>query len=148
MKRTLVLLAAITGCAASVAAGYWLGFRDAWHLGMAADYLPRAAVAAHQLQHLRAGRMRPVLTGLEFEVDNGLSWGYEVFGHPLRDLWGPLWGLRVYPEYERYAELLARYRKQYPSLLEAEAFDKELAQGARETKAKIDRMVERYGAGR
>ena len=150
MKRLLISFAAAASCIAFAAGGYWLGFREAWTLSSAAESLPRAAVAAHQLQLLRTGRPGPVVAGMEFEVDKGLSWADEVFSHPLRELLGPLWGLDVYPGYERYAVQLANYRKQYPSLLKPEAFDKNpgLAQGARDTKARIDRMVERYAKHR
>lgn len=150
MKRLLVSLAAAAGCIACAAGGYWLGFREAWTLSSAAEALPRAAVAAHQLNLLRTGRPGPVVAGMEFEVDKGLTWSDEVFSHPLRDLLGPLWGLDVYPGYERYAVLLANYRRKNPSLLNPDAFDKNpgLQQGARETKARIDRVVERYARDR
>jgi len=149
MNRALIYVAIAVSCVLSAAGGYWLGFRDAWVLSIAAETLPRAAIATHQLKFLRSGRPGPVITGLEFDVDRGLSWGHDLFDHPLRELLGTIWGLEVYPGYERYAVQLANYRKQYPSLLKPEDFEKNpaLAQDARDTKAKIERMVKRYGEG-
>jgi len=157
MKRSVVALAVILACGVSAALGYWFGVRQAWTLGLAADFLPRGSIATYQLQLLRSGKPENVITGLEGDVDNGLVWGYEVLNHPMRDLWRPIWGFEIYPEYEQYVVRMARYRKQYPSPFKPDAFDvvppgkeehrefyKELAIGARENKAKVDAMVERY----
>jgi len=148
MKRIVIVFSIAVACLVSAAAGYWLGFRDAWYLSIAAESLPRAVVATHQLRYLRAGTPGPVIVALEFDVDKGLNWAEDVFNHPLRELFGPLWGLNVYPGYERYATQLANHRQKHPSLLEPDTFGKNpgLAQDARETKEKIDRMVKRYGA--
>ena len=157
MKQRLIVFAFVLGCSVSVAGGYWFGFREAWHLGVAADFLPRGSIATYQLKLLSAGKPDNVITGLEFDVDNGLIWGHELFHHPLRNYLDPVWGLNVYPEYEQYATRLADYRKNHPSLMKPGTFDKapedkqeyrefykDLAQGARESTAKIKVMTERY----
>lgn len=150
MRRALIAATVASACLASAAAGFWLGFREAWYLSIAAESIPRGVVATHQLRYLRAGTPGPVIVALEFDVDKGLSWGEDVFNHPLRDLFGPLWGIGAYPGYERHATVLADHRRRTPSLLEPEAFDRNpgLVQDARDTKAKIDRMVERYRSGK
>ena len=146
MKRILLIAAAAALGLACAAGGYWLGFRDAWYLGIVADSLPRGVLATHQLRFLRAGTPGPVIAVLEYDVDNGLIRGAEVFDHPLRNLFAPLWGISVYPDYERYATQLANHRRQHASLLNPEAFSRnpELMNDARDTQARIARMVERY----
>jgi hypothetical protein len=157
MTRWTKALGFVAACLSSGAVGYWFGFREALPIGVAADFLPRGVIATGHLKGIRAGKTENVITMLEFDVDNGLIWGHDLFQHPLRHLMGPLWGFHFYPEYEKYAVRLANYRKDHPSLMKADAFDtvppdgeqyrehyRELAQGARESVAKINSMVERY----
>src|SRR5512147_2774329 len=134
MKRALIYVALAAGGLACAAGGYWLGFRDAWYLSISAASIPRAVVATHQLRYLRSGRPGPVIAALEFDVDKGLSWAEDVFDHPLRDLWKPVWGLDVYPGYERYVVQLASFRRENPSLLNPDSFDRNpgLVQDARD----------------
>jgi hypothetical protein len=145
----------------SAAIGFWLGFREALPLGVAADFMPRGTIAVQQLTALRKGNTQNLATSLEFNVDTGLIWGYDVLNHPLRHLWKPLWGWDVYPEYEQYAVRLADYRRQHPSLIKPDTFDrvpadrpdlteayKDLALGARETTVKLNLMIERYATKR
>jgi hypothetical protein len=150
MKRPLVVLSAAALFLAGAAGGYWLGFRDAWYLGIAADSLPRGVVATHQLRYLRAGTPGPVIAALEFDVDKGLTQGADVLDHPLRGLFEPLWGIGVYPGYERHATQLANHRRLHPSLLEPGIFGKnpDLVLDAQDTKARIDRRVERYSTAK
>jgi hypothetical protein len=133
MKRWAVMFFFVAGCSLSAAVGFWFGFREAWLLGIAADLLPRGSIATQQLNALRAGKTNNVVVGLEYYVDNGLIRGHELFEHPMRSFWAPLWGLEVYPEYEKYATRLADYRKEHPSLLKPG-----------ENTATIKMMVERY----
>ncbi|HUQ74891.1 MAG TPA: hypothetical protein VM183_09210 [Burkholderiales bacterium] len=146
MKRWQIAALLIVACALSAAAGFWVGFREGWTIGAAADLLPRGARSVAHLEALQAGKVRPVVLGLEFDVDNGLIWGYEVLNHPMRELWRPVWGLDVVPEYEGYARRLADYRQRHPSSMRSEMFEAvpEFAQGAREAAARRDSMVERY----
>ena len=157
MKRWHVATLVSAVSLASGMVGYWLGFRQALPLGVAADFMPRGTIAAQQLEAMRAGRTERVATALEFDVDNGLIWGYDVVNHPLRRLWKPVWGWDVYPDYEQYAVRLATYRKQHPPLMKPDVFDtvpadrpdladayKDLAQGARESTRKLNWMIEHY----
>ena len=157
MKRWRIVLAFLISCAGSGAAGYWFGFREALPLGVAADFLPRGVIATGHLKALGTGKHENMITMLEYDVDNGLIWGHDLFQHPLRRLVRPLWGFEFYPEYEQYAVRLANYRKEHPSLMKPDAFDnvppekeqyrefyRELAVGTRENIAKINSMVERY----
>jgi len=65
-----------------------------------------------------------------------------------------LWGLAVYPEFEQYATSLADFRKEHPSLMKPDMFDKVLndkkefsashknmAQEVRENISKINAMT-------
>src|SRR6266850_463402 len=147
MKRWRTASLVIAACVASGAAGYWLGFREALPLGVAADFMPRGTIATQQLAAIRAGKTQNLANALEFDVDNGLIWGYEVVNHPLRHLWKPVWGWDVYPDFEQYAVRLANYRKEHPSSMTGDMFDKppperpdlteaykDLAQGARQSR--------------
>ncbi len=158
MKRSLVAIAVLLACGASAGLGYWYGMSQGWDLGVAAESMPRGAIATHQLGMLQAGKPRTVIIALESDVDVGLIWGHDILQHPMRELWRPLWGFQVYPQYEEYLVRMAKYRKEHPSPFKADAFDTvppgsdeqhrnfniELAKGARQNKAKIDAMVERY----
>ena len=161
MKRWIITAVFVIGCAASAATGFWFGFREAWPLGVAADFMPRGSIAVAQLNALRAGNTQNLVTALEFDVDNGLIWGHEVFRHPLRDYLRPVWGFSIYPDYEKYATRLADYRKTHPSQMKPDLFDtvppdkeqyrefyRDLAQGTRESIATVNSMVERYATKR
>jgi hypothetical protein len=157
MRRWQVAVLLVVACGISAGAGFWLGFREAWTLGVAADLLPRGARSVAQLEALQAGKIRPVSLGLEFDVDNGLSWGYVVVNHPLRELWAPLWGLDVLPGYERYLTRLADYRRDHPSSTRADLFAnapesrpdlqeslRDFARLERDVAVRRDIMVQRY----
>lgn len=157
MRRLAVVALFVAGCAVSAAAGFWLGFGEGWTTGVEAENVPRGALAAQHLTALRDGKMQSVLIGLEFEVDRGLTWGNALFNHPMRELWRPLWGLDVYPDYERYAVRMADYRQRHPSLLREEAFgggrtsgeqpdevSRQFSRGAQDSRTTIDAMVRRY----
>jgi hypothetical protein len=153
-KRLSVFLLFVAACSSSAAAGFWFGFREAWWLGPAADSIPRGALALVQIKAIAAGKSANIGTFLESDVDTGLTIGYLVFHHPLRDLLKPVWGIEVYPEYEKYAVRLANYRKERPSetfkpsptmlgtpLSEASDI---LAEGHRIGLERLNFMVERY----
>ena len=155
MKHWKIAVGITLACLVSAAAGFWLGFREALPLGLMADNLPRGVIAMRQLEALRSGKTQNLATGLEFTVDDGLVWGYEVFNHPLRPLFGPIWSFNVYPEYEKYAVRLADYRKAHPSPMtrdfllniprESDRY-REMAEGARLYETKLNAMVERYAS--
>jgi hypothetical protein len=145
MKRWHIAAVVIAVCAASAAGGYWLGFRDAWTLGVAADRLPRGAAAVAHLRTIQAGSTENLKAALEFDVDSGLVWGYEVLGHPMRPLWSSLWGFDVGPELDRFAVRLADHRKDHRSpLLALKPQDAESAEHER----RVNAMLERYATNR
>jgi len=157
MKPRRLAFLIIVCCLVSSTAGYWFGFREGLYFGVAADFLPRGAIAVGELNALAKGNQVPVVTMLESEIDSGLMFGHDLFEHPLRNLVRPIWGFDFYPEYERYAVSLANYRKDHPSQIKAEIFDtvppekeqyreqyKELSVEVRESLAKMNSMVERY----
>jgi hypothetical protein len=161
MRPWQVAVLLIVASAASAAGGFWLGFREAWTLSAAADLMPRAARSVKHLEAIHAGNLRPVVLGLEFDVDNALVWGYEVMNHPLRELWQPLWAIDVYPGYERYLGELADYRLGHPSSTRADMFAsapegrpdlqdalRDFSRNAREVAARRDAMVRRYATHR
>jgi hypothetical protein len=108
--------------------------------------LPRGVVAAQHLRALEAGKTDNIAISLEFDVDNGLVWGYEILEHPMRPLWGPLWGFDVGPQLEQYATRLADYRRDHPSLMRAGTKDED-PQGV-EINRRLSAMVERYATKR
>jgi hypothetical protein len=157
MRRWQIAALLVVACAVSAAGGFWLGFREAWTVSAAADLMPRAARSVAHLEAMHAGNLRPVRLGLEFDVDNALLWGDEVMNHPLRKLWQPLWGIEVYPAYERYLTRLADYRVDHPSSTRADMFAaapqtrpdlqdtlRDFSRSAREVAARRDAMVQRY----
>jgi hypothetical protein len=124
-----------------------------------AENLPRGVIATQHLRALRSGDTENLVTALEYDVDGGLVWGYDLFNHPLRTLFLPLWGFDVYPKYEKYAVRLADHRKEHPSPIKSDVFGKlrrefeqdkanygELTEGARLYELKLNAMVGRYAS--
>ena len=159
MRHWKLTIAILLACLISAAGGFWFGFREALPLGVMADRLPRGTMAIQQLAALRSGKTQNLDTALEFDIDEGLVWGYDLFNSPLRPLFGPLWGFDVYPGYEEYAVRLANYRREHPSphttgflkyVPRESKADKanyaELAEGARLYEFKLNTMVKRYAS--
>ena len=159
MTRWQVALLLVVACTAAAAAGFWVGFREAWTLGSAADQLERASRSVTHLEELQAGKTRPVVLGLEFDVDAGLLWAYDLLEHPLLKLWAPLWGTDV--DYEKYVRRLADYRRDHPSSTRVEMFGSsrearpdsqdalpDFNRSAREVAERRDAMVRRYATPR
>ena len=157
MKRWRLLLLLTLCCLSSAAVGFWFGFREGVPFGVVADSLPRGALATAQLNVLRSGKTDTVTTMLEYDVDNGLIFGDELFQHPLRRVVGPVWGFDFYPKYEKYAARMADYRKQHPSPMTPDMVDnlpyareqdrqlyQEMQAHVRENIARVNSMVERY----
>jgi hypothetical protein len=88
MNSRFIIPILVICCGFSGATGYWFGFKEAWNLGVTVDFLPRGAIASHHLNALRAGKQENVISGFEFDVDNGLIFGTRLFNHPLRNLLG------------------------------------------------------------
>jgi hypothetical protein len=159
MRRWQLGLLLVAACTAAGAGGFWVGFREGWTLGSAADFLPRAARSVALLEDLQAGKTRPVTLGLEFDVDAGLIWAYDILEHPLRGLLAPAWGLDV--DYGTYARQLADYRRDHPSSTRVDMFSNapearpdsqealpDFSRSAREVAARRDAMVQRYATPR
>ena len=159
MTRWQVALLLVVACTAAAAAGFWAGFREAWTLGSASDQLERASRSVTHLEDLQAGKTRPVVLGLEFDVDAGLLWAHDLMEHPLRRLWGPVWGMDV--DYERYVRRLADYRRDHLSSTRVEMFGSsrearpdsqdplpDFNRSAREVAERRDAMVRRYATPR
>jgi hypothetical protein len=157
MKRLHFATVIVLGCAVSAGLGYWAGFREAWSLGISADYLPRGVLATGEIKSLKAGKPENVFILLESEIDIGLIQGERVLDHPLRRLLNPLSGTDVYPEFEKYAVRLANYRKKNPSSMSPGQFEPSSKQSAEEQAVyrdiqsnirdgvrTMDRMIERY----
>jgi len=145
----------VTGCVISAVGGYWLGFRDAWPLGAAAEALPSGVLASEKIQMLRAGQASPLTRLLESDVDRGLVYGYDIVNHPLRGLWKPVWGIDVYPKYERYVSRLADYRIAHPSTAKSDDLPQTLKETpevvreiVRQDLVKRDKMIDRYATKR
>ena len=107
--------AILVACLASLAVGFWLGFHQAWPLGVQAEFLARGVLATQNLQALRNGKGEVVATGLEFDIDNGLLIGGDFLEHPLRSFLAPALGIGLSGDYEHNAVRLANYRKLHPS---------------------------------
>ena len=107
--------AILVACLASLAVGFWLGFHQAWPLGVQAEFLARGVLATQSLQALRNGKGEVVTTGLEFDIDNGLLIGGDFLEHPLRPFLAPALGIELSGDYEQYAVRLSKYRKLHPS---------------------------------
>jgi hypothetical protein len=136
MRRSKYITGTILACLLSVAVGFWLGFREAWTVGISADFLPRGLLATHHIQSLKAGQTEKVVGTHELEIDNGLLFGSDFLDHPLRPLLSPIWGIGVSADYERYASRLADFRKTHPSPNTWES-DPHI-------RARIDASIERY----
>src|SRR5450755_3788442 len=156
MKRIAIAISVVLVCAASGAAGYWFGFRDAYPLGLMADAAPRGMLAIRYLNALDAGKTDRLRTAFEFDIDNGLIWSHYLSEAPFHDHWQALWGV---PNLEAsgYLPRLADYRRSHPSLMKSEAladappnasaeewaFREFQKSGARESVAIINYMVSR-----
>lgn len=158
-NRWRIAFMLVVACIFSGAIGYWFGFREALYFGVAAESLPRGTIATIHLDAIRTGKTQNAVSMLEFDVDQGLVYGHDLFGHPLRKYLEPLWGFDFYPDYEQYAVRLANYRKKHPSLVKPDMFDtvpagqeqlreeyQDLASGTREYVQKRDIMVRRYAS--
>jgi hypothetical protein len=159
MTRRKVTLIVVVACLASAGMGFWLGFREALSIGVAAESLPRGVLAMSHLRVLRSGHTDTIVTSLEYDVDRGLVWGHDVLTHPLRTLFVPLWSYDAYPRYEKYAAQLADHRKKHPSPTKSEDYKAlmrefeqdqvkygEVIENARVYQQRLNSMVERYGS--
>jgi hypothetical protein len=157
MLRTLTLLAVAIVAAA---AGYCIGFRQAWNLSVMADAPVRGAIAVGMLKSLDRNQLDPIRTQFEAEIDTGLIWWAELEQSPMQRALNALSGQDLIPANLRYVRRVATYRKTHPSLLADPAvvtgmlesvgaddpdLAAELAESGKEQDAAIARMIEKYG---
>jgi hypothetical protein len=159
MKRLAISVTALAALGLAVCGGYWLGFRQAWNLGLQVEAPVRATLAIAHLKLLEQGRLSDVKSSYESDIDSGLMWWAQVEDDPNYRLLNVLSGHDVVPQYERYVKLVATYRRAHKSprrdraLVESmlksareadPAFARELEQGGRDAELAIDRMVNKY----
>jgi len=161
MKHYLMFgVAALLLATASAGGGYWLGFRQAWGLGLMADAAPRGVMAISQLHLLDTGHLEPIRMELNSEIDLGLMWWHQIDQFPLRSALNTLSGEDVVPQSESYVRRLATYRKNQPSPLEDPtlnqqlldnakkadpAFAKDLEAAGRQQRLILQEMLQKYG---
>ena len=131
MKRWQVLTVVLVAVVSSGTFGFWLGFRDGWSRGVAADSGPRGALAVAGLKAIEADRLDNVRLMLESDVDNGLM-GWDSLSH-----WPLLPAVKVLvgedrSTYETYIRRLAQYRKTHPSPFADPAIGAEFARNLAE----------------
>jgi hypothetical protein len=97
----------------ALAAGYVLGFRSAWNLGVQAEFAARGVLATQMLHAIRSGKSDVVTTLLEGDVDSALLLGGDFVESSTRPLL-PLMGLDAPADYEQYMSRIAAYRKANP----------------------------------
>jgi hypothetical protein len=150
----LVVCATIAACG-----GYWLGFREAWGMGIRADAAPKGVIAIGNLRLIESGRTNDLKFALESEIDTGLMLWHDLSASPLRPVMNPLSGIEIFPDYEQYVRKLAAYRKANksplsdPKLTESlisnarkhdPALARELEQSKHSAERAIDEVVKKY----
>ena len=115
MKHWRGILVTLGVAVLSAGVGYWLGFRQAWDMGLMAEAAPRGVIALANIRSIDAAQTDQVKFTLEGEIDAGLLWWHEISTSPLLPVLDQLSGSDVYPASERYIRRLAEYRKTHPS---------------------------------
>ena len=136
----LAVVAIIAACG-----GYWLGFREAWSMGIRADAAPKGVVAIGQLRLIELGRIEDLRGALETDVDTGLMLWHDLSASPLRPVMNTLSGIEVFPAYEQYVRKLATYRKTHKSPLSDPTAAREMGPSAESASRAIDQVVKSYG---
>lgn len=159
MKKYAVLLALVVAAVVAAAAGYWVGFRHAWEMGLMADAPIRGVLATHYLRALEKGRSDDLRTSFEGDIDVGLMMWALLEESPQFGAINALSGQDVVPGSEKYVRRLATYRKSHqsplrdPELVERmlgsvretdSTFAEDLEASGHEGDAAIDRMIEKY----
>jgi len=159
MKSRLVVTGIVFTAMIALTAGFWLGFRQAWHLAPMAEATARGAVGLNFLPGIDAGRTDEVTYYFESQIDAGLMFWHDVRHSPVYPILKQLSGDETYAGYEQYVRRLAEYRKANPSPLwdpkdmaEVEAYltvhkpekAAEILTSSREAKAAMDAVVSEY----
>ena len=132
--RASHIVGAVVLVVLALAAGYILGFRSAWHMGVQAEFAARGVIATQMLQAIRGGKTDFVTTLLEGDVDSSLLIGGDFVENPSRRLL-PLMGIDTPADYEQFMSRTASYRKANP---------RQLSAGDGRLKGDIDERVQRY----
>lgn len=119
---------------AALAAGYVLGFRTAWSLGVQAEFAARGVLATQMLNAIRSGKSDVVTTILEGDIDSALLIGGDFVESSTRPLL-PVMGIDAPANYEQYMSRIAAYRKANPRQTTSAYPDMQRA---------IDERVDRY----
>lgn len=127
------LLTAICVAIVFAVGGYWLGFRQAWEMGVMVDYSTRGVIAISNTRLLDSQRSSDLRAQFASDIDSGLMFWHEIDRSPLRPALNVLTGIELIPQYETYVRRLAAYRKAHPSPLDDPAL---IAQMLREAKDK------------
>ena len=139
MKHIILLMAVAL---VSAAAGYGLGFRQAWGRSLMADATVRSNIAIGNLRAIEVGRLDDVKISLEAEVDSGLMWWAQLEQFPWSAL-NLLSGQSVHPDFLRYVERAATYRKTHASPLSDPELIKEMLDSVRTANPEFaDELVE------
>jgi len=159
MKKYAVTLALVVAAVVAAAAGYWVGFRHAWEMGLMADAPVRGVLATHYLRALEKGQSDNLRTSFEGDIDVGLMLWAQLEESPQFGAINALSGQDVDPGLEKYVRRLATYRKSHESPLRDTAtiarmldsvretdpaFAEDLEASGHESDAAIDRMIEKY----
>jgi hypothetical protein len=144
MRTGLAVIVATIVAVIAACGGYWLGFREAWSMGIRADAAPKGVVAIGQLRLIEQGRVDDLRGVLENDIDTGLILWRDLSTSPLRPIMNQLSGTEVFPEYEQYVRKLATYRKSHKSPLSNPAAVRELGQSTESASRAIDEVVKKY----
>jgi hypothetical protein len=144
MRTGLTIVLVVVVAIAAACGGYWLGFREAWSMGLRADAAPKGVIAIGQLRLIKQGRINDLKGILENDIDTGLILWHDLSASQLRPLMNTLSGTEVFPEYEQYVRKLATYRKAHQSgLYPAPAG--QLGQPGKSASRAIGEVVKEYG---
>jgi hypothetical protein len=113
MRARHIIGTVVVGVIALIA-GYVVGFRSAWQMGVQAEFAARGVLATQMLQAMRGGRTEFVTTLLEGDVDNGLLIGGDFAENPARPFL-PMTGIDAPANYEQFMARTATYRKANPT---------------------------------
>ena len=115
MKSWLVISVVAGVAVLSTVVGYFIGFRQAWEMGLMVEAAPRGVVALANIRSIDAAQTERVKFVLEGDIDAGLLWWHEISNSRLLPVLDQLSGSDVYPASEKYVRRLAEYRKANPS---------------------------------
>jgi len=159
MKTSVIIVAVIGIAIVTLVAGFWLGFRPGWQMGLMTEAAPRGVVGMQLGRRIDVVGADEAKYYFESQIDAGLMFWHDVSESRLSPYLNTLTGTEVYPEYEKYIRRLAQYRKANPSPLwdpatgaEVDAtvaghdaeLAKDIAEASRDAKKAMDEVVSNY----